>query len=277
MATILAGIESGRKLQIRTLDVDGQVIRVGIKPGNDDGPPLLVFNGIGANLELVDGFAAALGDIGVIVFDIPGVGGSPAPLLPYRFANLCVLADRVLDHLGVDGLVDVLGVSWGGALAQEFAHLYPGRCRRLVLAATSPGVIMVPGSVKVLSKMVGTRRYADLDYLRRHGGEIYGGAFREDPDLLEEHGRHMQAPRGRGYVYQLLATWGWSSLLWLGALKQPTLVLHGTDDPIIPLINARIMAARIPQGRLHVFDDGHLFLLTRADEVSEMLHEFLRG
>jgi len=277
MTTNDAGVETGHKLQVRTIDLDGQLIRVGTRTGTDGGPPLLLFNGIGANLELVEPFADALGGIGVIVFDVPGAGGSPTPLVPYRFANLCVLTDRLLTRLGHHGQVDVLGVSWGGALAQEFAHLYPQRCRRLVLAATSPGVIMVPGSLKVMSKMIGTRRYADRDYLRRCGGEIYGGAFRSDPDLLDEHGRHMQAPRGRGYVYQLLATWGWSSLLWLGALPQPTLVLHGTDDPIIPLVNARIMAGRIPKGRLHIFDDGHLFLLTRVDEVTALLGEFLRG
>jgi poly(3-hydroxyalkanoate) depolymerase len=271
-----ASVESGHKMAIRTVDLDGQVLRVGIRPGNDAGPPLLMFNGIGANLELVEPFVDALEGVEVIIFDVPGAGGSPAPLLPYRLSNLCVLADKLLGHLGYEGQVDVLGVSWGGALAQEFAHLYPMRCRRLVLAATSPGVIMVPGSVSVLSKMIGARRYHDPDYLRRVGADIYGGAFRDDPGLLEAHGRHMHPPRGRGYVYQLLAAWGWSSLLWLGALGQPTLVMHGSDDPIVPLVNARILASRIRHAALHIFDDGHLFLLTRVSEAATVVLRFLR-
>ena len=272
-----ASVDAGHRMQIQTVDLDGQMLRAGIRPGHDAGPPLLIFNGIGANLELLAPFVDALDGVEVIIFDVPGAGGSPAPLLPYRLSNLCVMADKLLARLGYAGQVDVLGVSWGGALAQEFAHLYPARCRRLVLAATSAGVLMVPGRLSVLSKMIGARRYTDPDYLRRVGADIYGGAFRTDPSLLDEHGHHMQPPRGRGYVYQLLATWGWSSLLWLGSLVQPTLVLHGSDDPIVPVVNARILASRIRDAALHVFEDGHLFLLTRAAEAAPMVLRFLRA
>jgi poly(3-hydroxyalkanoate) depolymerase len=261
--------------ETRMVDLDGQLLRVGIRHGCDASPPLLIFNGIGANLELVEPFAVALEDVEVIVFDIPGVGSSPAPVVPYRFSTLAVLADKLLSKLGNDGPVDVLGVSWGGALAQQFAHLYPVRCRRLILAATSPGVIMVPARLSVLSKMIGPRRYTDPEYLQRVGAEIYGGAYRRDPSLLREHSRHIQPPRGRGYVYQLLAAWGWSSLPWLGALKQPTLVMHGSDDPIVPLKNAKILAARIRHAKLHVIDDGHLFLITRANEMAPLVRDFL--
>ncbi|KAI3607217.1 Poly(3-hydroxyalkanoate) depolymerase [Cupriavidus necator H850] len=270
-----AGIRAGH-MQVQTVDLDGQQLRVGIRPGSGAGPPLLIFNGIGANLELIEPFVDALVGVEVIIFDVPGAGGSPAPLMPYRFSNLCVLADRLLSHLGYAGQVDTLGVSWGGALAQEFARLYPQRCRRLVLAATSPGVLMVPGRLSVLSKMIGVRRYSDPEYLRRVGADLYGGAFRDDPALLDEHGRHMQPPRGRGYLYQLLAAWGWSSLPWLGAVRQPTLVMHGADDPIVPLVNARILAARIPNAELHVLDDGHLFLVTGAENTARVVGAFLR-
>ncbi|WP_042882984.1 poly(3-hydroxyalkanoate) depolymerase [Cupriavidus necator] len=269
-------LEADSALQIQTIDLDGQALRVGIRPGSDASPPLMVFNGIGANLELVKPFAEALGDVGVIIFDVPGVGGSPVPLVPYRFSNLAVMADKLLTRLGHHGPVDVLGVSWGGALAQQFAHLYPTRCRRLILAATSPGVIMVPGKLSVLSKLVMPRRYTDPAYLQKIGAEIYGGAYRTNAHLLTEHARHIQPPRGRGYVYQLLAAWGWSSLPWLGTLRQCTLVMHGNDDPIVPLANARILAARIPKAKLHVIDDGHLFLVARAGDVAPVIRKFLR-
>lgn len=267
--------ESVGIMETQTVDLDGQLVRVGVRQGSDASPPLLIFNGIGANLELVEPFVEALGDVGVIIFDIPGVGGSPVPLAPYRFSTLCVLTDKLLKRLGHDGPVDVLGVSWGGALAQQFAYLYPYRCRRLVLAATSPGVIMVPGRLSVLSRLIGSRRYRDPDYLREVGAEIYGGAYRRDPELLEEHGRHIQAPGGRGYVYQLLATCGWSSLLWLGSLRQRTLVMHGDDDPIVPLVNAKIIASRIRQATLHVIEDGHLFLITQTSVVGPLVRNFL--
>ncbi|MGT2475410.1 poly(3-hydroxyalkanoate) depolymerase [Paraburkholderia terrae] len=268
--------ESDCSMQIRTIDLDGQTLRVATWQGSDASPPLLIFNGIGANLELVEPFVAALDDVSVIIFDVPGVGGSPAPVVPYRFSTLSVLADKLLTRLGHDGEVDVLGVSWGGALAQQFARLYPRRCRRLVLAATSPGVLMVPGKLSVLSKMIGPRRYTDPAYLQEVGADIYGGAYRRDPSLLKAHSRHIQPPRGRGYLYQLLAASGWTSLPWLGSLRQPTLVMHGSDDPIVPLTNARILAARIRNATLYVIDDGHLFLISRANEVAPVVRRFLR-
>jgi len=268
--------ESVCSMQIQMIDLDGQTLRVATWRGSDASPPLLIFNGIGANLELVEPFVAALEDVSVIIFDIPGVGGSPEPVVPYRFSTLSVLADKLLTRLGHDGAVDVLGVSWGGALAQQFARLYPRRCRRLVLAATSPGVIMVPGKLSVLSKLVGPRRYTDPAYLQEVGADLYGGAYRRNPSLLKEHSRHIQPPRGRGYLYQLLAATGWSSLPWLGALRQRTLVMHGNDDPIVPLTNAKILAARIRDATLYVIDDGHLFLISRANEVAPVVRRFLR-
>jgi len=261
-------------MEIRTVEVDGQVLRVGIR-GAKVAPPLLIFNGIGANLEFVEPFLAALDGVETIIFDIPGIGGSPLPRRPYRLSHLADLAVSLLAKLGYREEVDVLGVSWGGALAQEFAHLFPDRCRRLILAATSPGVIMVPGRLSVLAKMISPRRYRDPEFLRAVGGELYGGDYRRDPELLGEHARHISPPGGRGYFYQLLGAWGWTSLPWLWSLRQPTLVMHGKHDPIVPLINARILAWLIRRARLYVVDDGHLFLISRATEVGPVVRRFL--
>src|SRR6476660_1882472 len=97
----------------------GQQIRVDIRQGT--GVPLVLCNGIGASLEVLDPFVAELGqDSTVIRFDVPGTGGSPPSALPYGFPYLAWVLGRVLSELGV-GVVDVLGVSWGGALAQQFA------------------------------------------------------------------------------------------------------------------------------------------------------------
>jgi poly(3-hydroxyalkanoate) depolymerase len=262
-------------MEVRNVDLDGQELRVGIRRGAGKLPPLLMFNGIGANLELVHPLVDALDPVEVVIFDVPGVGGSPAPALPYRFSMLALLADRLMTRLGYGEQVDVLGVSWGGALAQQFAHQFPKRCRRLVLASTSAGAIMVPGKLSVLSKLLVPRRYTDPDYLQKVGGQIYGGIYRRNPELLKDHSRHIRSPRGRGYLYQLLAAWGWTSLPWLGSLRQPTLVMHGNDDPIVPLINAKFLAATIPNAKLHVVDDGHLFLVARAQEVGPIIEKFL--
>jgi poly(3-hydroxyalkanoate) depolymerase len=261
-------------VEIGLRDVGGQTLRVGVRHGEQARPPLLLFNGIGANIELVEPFLDVLDGPEAIIFDVPGVGGSPAPILPYRPSTLARLSARLLDQLGHEQ-VDVLGVSWGGALAQQFAFQQSRRCRRLVLAATSPGHLMVPGKLTVLLKMATPRRYKDPDYMRRVAGDIYGGALRGSADLVHRHLRHVRWSSDYGYYLQLIAGFGWSSLPWLRLLPQPTLVMAGTDDPLVPVANGRILASLIPDARLATIDDGHLFLVTSATESAAMISKFL--
>jgi poly(3-hydroxyalkanoate) depolymerase len=261
-------------MQIALHNVEGQVLRVGIRRGEKTRPALLLFNGIGANIELVEPFLDALDGPDAIIFDVPGVGGSPSPWLPYRPSNLARLSAQLLDELG-HAQVDVLGVSWGGALAQQFAFQQGKRCRRLVLAATSPGHLMVPGKLTVLLKMATPRRYKDPHYMKRIAGDIYGGALRASPELVRKHLRHVRWSSDYGYYLQLLAGFGWTSLPWLRLLAQPTLVMAGTDDPLVPIANGRILASLIPDARLVTIDDGHLFLLTSASESAAVISAFL--
>ena len=263
-------------MKISLHDVGGQTLRVGVRRGETARPPLLLFNGIGANIELVEPFLDAFDGAEAIVFDIPGVGGSPAPWRPYRPCTLARMTARLLDRLGYER-VDVLGVSWGGALAQQFAFQQANRCRRLVLAATSPGHLMVPGRLSVLLKMATPRRYKDPDYMQRIAGDIYGGAFRGAPELVRKHLRHVRWSSDYGYYLQLAAGFGWSSLPWLHFLPQPTLVMAGTDDPIVPVANGHILAKLIPDARLVTIDDGHLFLVTSAEQSARQISDFLSG
>ena len=261
-------------MQIGLRDIGGQTLRVGVRHGEPSRPPLLLFNGIGANIELVEPFLEVLDGPQVIVFDVPGVGGSPAPILPYRPSTLARLSARLLDQLGHEQ-VDVLGLSWGGALAQQFAFQQRQRCRRLVLAATSPGHLMVPGKLTVLLKLATPRRYKDPNYMRRVAGDIYGGALRGSADLVHQHLRHVRWSSDYGYYLQLIAGFGWSSLPWLRLLPQPTLVMAGTDEPIVPVANGRILASLIPDARLATINDGHLFLVTSAAESAALISKFL--
>ena len=267
-------MQATAKLEIGLREVAGQTLRVGVRPGDPARPPLLLFNGIGANIELVEPFLDALEGPAAIVFDVPGVGGSPAPALPYRPSMLARLSAHLLDQLGHER-ADVLGVSWGGALAQQFAFQYAARCRRLALAATSPGHLMVPGRLTVLLKMASPRRYRDAEHMKRIAGDIYGGALRGAPERVREHLRHVRWASDYGYYLQLAAAFGWSSLPWLRLLPQPTLVMAGTDDPLVPMVNGRILAKLIPDARLVTIDDGHLFLVTSAAESARVVSEFL--
>ena len=122
-----------------TVTVRGRSLRVA-RAGRDPAwPPLLLCNGIGASLELLQPFVDALDPRReVIRFDLPGIGGSAGPVVPYHLWTLAPLLSGLLDQLGHQR-ADVLGISWGGGLAQQFAVRCPSRVRRLVLVATSPG------------------------------------------------------------------------------------------------------------------------------------------
>jgi pimeloyl-ACP methyl ester carboxylesterase len=79
----------------------------------------------------------------------------------------------------------------------------------------------------------------------------------------------------RGYYYQLASSTGWSSLPFLRLIRQPTLVLAGDDDPIIPVANARIMGRLLPDAEVHVYRGGHLALLTEAEDLAPVIERFL--
>ena len=253
--------------------MDGHAFRAGIKLG--EGPPLLIFNGIGANLELLEPFTDSLGGVETIVFDLPGVGETPPRMSPYRMRGLARTAERLLDKLGYQGQVDVLGVSWGGALAQQFALTCRQRCRKLVLVSTTPGMFMVPGSPFALARLFNPRRYADSSHFARVAPRVYGGAARHDASLLQEYAARVKPPHWLGYFYQQFAFWGWTSLPWLALLRQSTLIVSGNDDPLVPVINARILAGLIPRARLEIVDDGHLFLLTNPSAIAPSIRDFL--
>jgi poly(3-hydroxyalkanoate) depolymerase len=267
---------AGPAEKMRVLTVGGRSLRVSVRAGIPDWPPLLLCNGIGASLELLQPFADALDPRRpVIRFDMPGVGGSPAPVIPYHLATLPALLAGLLDQLGYQR-ADVLGISWGGGLAQQFALSRPDRVRRLVLVATATGSLMVPGDPRALVRMLSPRRHRDPAYAVRVAGLLYGGSARENPlvarDLL--HATTRLGP-ARGYFYQLLASAGWTSLPRLPWLRPPTLILAGDDDPIIPLINARIMHRLIRRSELHIYHGGHLELAADAGRLAATVEAFL--
>ena len=261
-------------IEARTTLVGDQQLMVAVKRGGESRPPLLLFNGIGANWELAKPFLEALSDTTAIIFDMPGIGGSSSPRRPYRPSGVARLAARLVADLGHQE-IDVAGVSWGGGIAQQFAHQYPRLCRRLVLAATSPGAIMVPGHPRALLRMATPRRYWDPAHMIKIAPDIYGGAIRKDPSIIHRHAGTMSTATGMGYVYQLLAMAGWSSLPWLRTLAQPTLILMGRDDPLVPVANGHIMARLIPNAHLEVIDCGHLFVITRPVETAKRIERFL--
>lgn len=262
----------------RLLDVTarGQRLRVAVDDGSAEGPPLLLMNGIGARLELLQPFVDHVDPRRTVIrFDVPGIGNSPLPRRPYRLWMLARTVGAMLDELQVTLPVDVLGISWGGGLAQQFAFTQGSRVRRLVLVATSPGALSVPGSPRVLRHMVSRRRYTDPDYMARIAGTMYGGSARHSSHVAEAMGAHRGSSGNRGYLLQLMGGAGWTSLPFLPRIKAPTLVLSGDDDPIIPSVNGKMMAALLRDSRLHVYPGGHLALVTEAQDMTPLIEDFL--
>jgi poly(3-hydroxyalkanoate) depolymerase len=236
--------------------------------------PILFFNGIGANIEAVAPLAEALDDRGFIMFDMPGVGGSPEPVVPYNAFTMSWTAAHVLDRFKL-AEVDVMGVSWGGAMAQHFALQHGGRTRRLILAATTAGMLMVPGSPAALSKMADPRRYVDAAFMEKHFARLYGEGLGKSAGKAA-HMARLTPPSKRGYFYQLLAMIGWTSAPALPFLRKPTLIMVGSEDRIVPPINGKLLHSLIPHSELETFEGGgHLFLLSHREQSVSAIRSFL--
>ena len=258
--------------------VDRHLLRVAIR---GEGRPLLLVMGIGGNIEMWGPFERALHEHGIqtIAYDASGAGYSPARLVPPRMPDLARQAAHLLDVLGHPS-ADVLGVSLGGCVAQELALRNPHRIRRLVLVSTACGVGGLPGNPVALSLLATPLRYYSPTFLRLVARHLYGRTAVLEGQLLEEQlaARHARPPSLWGYLGQLWAVAGWSSLPWLHRIRAPTLVLTGDADPIVPAVNGRILARRMPDARLVLVEDGgHLLLLERADWSARIVAEFLAG
>ena len=260
----------------RTVTVRGRVLRVAVRGGNPQWPPLVLCNGIGARLELLQPFVDAVdAQREVVRFDMPGIGGSREPAMPYHLWTLAPLLSGLLDQLGYQQ-ADILGISWGGGLAQQFAVRDPARVRRLVLVSTATGALMVPGHPRVLRHMLTPRRHRDPAHAAAIAGEIYGGSMRAGASRISELLQATASPGpGRGYYYQLLAAVGWTSLPLLPLIRQPTLILAGDDDPLTPVANARIMHRLIPRSELNIYHGGHLDLVSEPERMAAIVEAFL--
>lgn len=255
--------------------VGNQKLRTAIWKGVDKGygkrTPLLFFNGIGANLEIAQAFADTFTGRDIITFDMPGVGGSPDPTVPYRPWWVAKAAKQILLENRYTK-VDVLGVSWGGGPAQQFAWQYKKMVRNLVLCATTTGVTMVPGKPKALTKMISPKRYIDRDFLAKNFETLYGDAADTG---VGEFSLNMMPPSVKGYVYQLMAMAGYSTLPFIRGIKAKSLVIMGDNDHIVPVANGHILRYFLPKAKLKIIKGGgHLFLLTKRDETIDIIRDF---
>ena len=251
--------------------IEGLRTRVRVR---GEGRPLLLLGGLWSQLRMWDDVLPFLPGFRTIAFDPPGIGGTAMPPCPYSVRRLAGFTARVLDAVGVER-THVMGVSLGGVVAQELAHSFPDRVDRLALVSTGPGNIGMPGRPDVLMRFVRPHAYADRWALEQDAGRLFGGRMRQQPELVHE--MNLRPPADLlAWSFRIAGTAGWSSLPWLHRLTQETLVVHGDDDPIVPVLNARVVACLIPEARLHVVSGGgHLLLLDSTVEVMPTITGFL--
>jgi poly(3-hydroxyalkanoate) depolymerase len=264
----MLGIDGG--VEVLQIEVRGRSIRVATRRSTNSLPPLLIMNGSRCSLEVLAPLLGALDPgTGFVCFDPPGIGGSPRPRRPYLLPELSCMLNDLLRDLDIPE-ADVLGVSWGGALAQQFAFQHRRRCRRLILASTAVAPIVMPSWITA-REVFAPRRF-DPVRGRDVAIRLYGGKVRTEPDLLDVF-TGLVANNG-GERYQMLALLGWTTLPFLRLIRQRTLVLHGDDDCLVPPFNARLLARLLPNAQLHLVPDGHLALVTSAQEIGPVIEAF---
>lgn len=247
------------KLTIRDLQLNVSIC--------GQGSPLLLLNGLGGLIHTFDPLRHELLDYTTITLDVPGVGKSQMPRWPMRLPRHADLIAEMLKELGVDQ-VDVFGVSWGGALAQEFALRHPSMVRRLILAATSAGPLMLVKPSDILDFFSRSKSAK----LRKQEGS------RNSIQTLLRFGmvKGMLTVNPRTYYHQLAALVGWTSLLRLFRLRQRTLILTGERDTLVRMYNAHLLHRTIRRAELHVLEgEGHFFVVTSPKRTAEAIREFL--
>jgi 3-oxoadipate enol-lactonase len=245
------------------------------------GERLLFISGTGADLRrqprLTDNPSFA--DFELLLYDQRGLGRSGVPEGPYTMADYGDDAAALLDALRWDDAL-VLGVSFGGMVAQELAIRHPQRVRRLVLACTSPGG--TGGASYPLHEL------ADLDPDESLGLRVelldtrWDVAWREaNPDMVRMLREGFQLARSdaqgaTGPRLQLEARRHHDTSARLDHIRCPTLVCGGRSDGIAPPANSEYLAGSIPGAQLEMFDGGHLFFMQDASAFPAMVR-FLRG
>lgn len=261
-------------LKFDYIEYKGLSIRYATRSAGKDSKPLLMLNGIGQSIEILEPVIDALEQYYVIAIDVPGTGKSDTPKFPWLMKQHADLVAHLLTELGIER-TDVMGFSWGGILARFFCRYHSTKANRLILAASPPGYFMFWGSPGVYLRMMNPRRFHQKGYMRSIAPFIYGGDVRHSFKVVDQNASRLIPPSSKGYIFQALSSYGTAPLFWVSKLRQSTLILQGVDDPMVPNINALIEKKLFADSKLEFFGCGHLFMLTRLDEMVPKINEFL--
>ena len=247
-----------------------------------EGPPLLLIQGYSGSSadwmpEIIQGFED---EFKVVIFDNRGTGRSGKPDIEYSTEVMADDAARLMESIGIKE-AHVLGLSMGGAIAQEMAISHPERVRGLVLCSTSCSVKNIIGASEEFWDVIESVARGDLSKM---SPELILASY--SPGYLEANrerilenmaaGEHPTPPVG--LIRQAQATLKYDSCERLPDIEAPCLVMVGELDVIAPPENSRVLAERIPHARLEVFENtAHLFLYEITDVAVPKIIDFLKG
>lgn len=250
-------------------------VHIGVGGDPHAGRPLLFLNGMGAGLAMARPFLEALAPLPWVALDLPGCGGSPRSNFECTHSTAAALALALMDDAGIDS-ADVIGMSWGGAVALNLARSEPGRVRALILAATMASSLFPAVDPRVLTALTCHPPPASVEEYLRIAPLLYGDAASDNADFLAAQAAAWLMPDPQSYQEQMRAGMYWNPVPWLWLLRQPTLVMSGSDDIIVTESNARMLHACLPQAQRTRVEGGHLFLFSEPEGSACAVREFVQ-
>lgn len=257
---------------------DGTAIAVTL---SGEGPPLILIPGLGSTRRVYAPIVPALErHHRVVVYDPRGVGDSDVPPGPYPMERLAADCVAVAAWAGAERF-DLFGASMGGMVAEHVAVLHGDRLRRLILAATGPGRYgAVPPEPEANAALLGRGARSPEEAYRIACSVLYSERFQTSrPGFIDAEvayrGAHPVKPAA--FTAQLRSSRGSDISQRLGEIRVPTLIMHGTEDRLMPVENARLLAKAIPGARHYFFEGcGHLFFHEEPQRSAEVILSFLR-
>jgi len=246
-----------------------------------DGFPYVMIQGLGADVNwwIPEVIAPISQNFKAIIFDNRGTGRTDKPVMDYSIRLFADDTVGLMDALNIEK-AHIFGASMGGMIAQEIAISYPERVEKLVLCCTHcGGSKQVFPSNEIVQMMATTREVTPEELVN----DIMPLVFTEDfiknnPDLIELYKQRMlKIPTPPdSYQRQTQATMSFSSGIRLKRIKAPTLILQGKEDILVPPENAELLAKRIPNAKVVLFDNAaHLLFQPDPEIVNNKIIEFL--
>jgi len=243
------------------------------------GEPLLLIQGMsGTHLSWGEPFKGALEEsFDVVAFDNRGIGLSAPVDGPFTIAEMATDTAGLLDALELES-AHVVGISMGGMIAQELALAEPGKLRSLTLGCTycgGPGSQLMPE--ENLQKLVAGMASGDREKAIRAGYEVnLSPTFRADESTFAAfHEMATTVPAAKATIeLQAQAIFSHDTSGRLGEISAPTLIIHGTEDGVLPFPNSELIASLMPAARFEVLEGvGHMFWWEQPRRSAELIRE----